>query len=67
MSAIEIFREILRANRKGRGTGIYAVCSAHETVLKAAMLQAIEDNSILLIESTSNQVNHHIVIKFFLS
>jgi D-tagatose-1,6-bisphosphate aldolase subunit GatZ/KbaZ len=57
MSAIENFREILRANKKGHSAGIYSVCSAHETVLKAAMLQATEDNSILLIESTSNQVN----------
>ena len=59
MRAIDIFREILRANKKGQCTGIYSVCSAHETVLKTAMLQAIEDNSILLIESTSNQVNQN--------
>jgi D-tagatose-1,6-bisphosphate aldolase subunit GatZ/KbaZ len=57
MTAIDIFREILRMNKKGRGTGIYSVCSAHETVLKASMLQAKEDSSIVLIESTSNQVN----------
>jgi D-tagatose-1,6-bisphosphate aldolase subunit GatZ/KbaZ len=57
MSAIDIFREILMSNKKGRRTGIYSVCSAHEAVLKAGMLQAKEDNSILLIESTSNQVN----------
>ena len=57
MSAIEIFRDILMLNKKGKRTGIYSVCSAHETVLKAGMLQAIDDNSILLIESTSNQVN----------
>ena len=41
----------------GKGTGIYAICSAHDAVIKASMLQAKEDNSILLIESTSNQVN----------
>jgi len=57
MAALDIFREILRMNKKGRGVGIYAICSAHETVLKASMLQAKEDNSIVLIESTSNQVN----------
>jgi D-tagatose-1,6-bisphosphate aldolase subunit GatZ/KbaZ len=57
MSAIEIFRDILMLNKKGKRTGIYSLCSAHETVLKAGMLQAREDNSILLIESTSNQVN----------
>ena len=57
MSVIDIFREILMSNKKGRRTGIYSICSAHEAVLKAGMLQAKEDNSILLIESTSNQVN----------
>ncbi len=37
--------------------GIYSVCSANRYVLEAAMLQARQDNSILLIESTSNQVD----------
>jgi D-tagatose-1,6-bisphosphate aldolase subunit GatZ/KbaZ len=57
MTAIDLFRELVLMNKKGRGTGIYSVCSAHETVLKASMMQAQEDNSIVLIESTSNQVN----------
>jgi D-tagatose-1,6-bisphosphate aldolase subunit GatZ/KbaZ len=57
MSAIDIFREILKMSKKSRRTGINSVCSAHEAVLKAAMQQAKDDNSILLIESTSNQVN----------
>ncbi|CAB1077851.1 hypothetical protein D1AOALGA4SA_5629 [Olavius algarvensis Delta 1 endosymbiont] len=57
MSAIDIFREIIRMNKEGRRTGIYSVCSAQGVVLKAAMMQAKADNSILLVESTSNQVN----------
>lgn len=57
MSAIGIFREILVLNKKNRRVGIFSICSAREAVLKAGMLQAKEDNSILLIESTSNQVN----------
>ena len=57
MTAIDVFREILRMNKVGKSTGIYSICSAHDTVLKASMQQAQEDNSILLIESTSNQVN----------
>ena len=57
MKAIDIFRDILMSNRKGKRTGIYSICSAQEAVLKAGMLQAREDNSILLVESTSNQVN----------
>lgn len=43
---------------KGRPQGIYSVCSAHPWVLEAAIDQAKEDGSNLLIEATSNQVNH---------
>jgi D-tagatose-1,6-bisphosphate aldolase subunit GatZ/KbaZ len=37
--------------------GIYSICSAHPWVLGAAMMQALEDGTPLLIESTSNQVD----------
>jgi D-tagatose-1,6-bisphosphate aldolase subunit GatZ/KbaZ len=50
-------REILSANRRAKGLGIYSICSANRFVLEAGMLQAARDNSLLLIESTSNQVN----------
>ncbi len=43
-------------HRTGRG-GIASICSAHPTVLEACMDHAKEDGSILLIESTSNQVD----------
>jgi len=42
----------------GRPRGIYSVCSAHPWVLEAAMEQAHADGTHLLIEATSNQVNH---------
>src|SRR5271155_2050931 len=48
---------ILRANRLGSRAGVYSVCSANRFVLEAAMQQAKADENILLIESTSNQVN----------
>jgi D-tagatose-1,6-bisphosphate aldolase subunit GatZ/KbaZ len=50
-------REILGANRRGKGLGIYSICSANRFVLESAMLQAARDRGLLLIESTSNQVN----------
>jgi D-tagatose-1,6-bisphosphate aldolase subunit GatZ/KbaZ len=56
-SAEEIFLEILKNNREGAAKGIYSVCSAHADVLEACFIQAKIDNSILLIESTSNQVD----------
>jgi D-tagatose-1,6-bisphosphate aldolase subunit GatZ/KbaZ len=52
-------RHILEANRRGEHTGIYSVCSANQAVLEAAMTQALRDDSLLCIESTSNQVNQY--------
>ena len=40
-----------------RRRAITSVCSAHELVIEAALLQAIEDGSPALIEATCNQVN----------
>jgi D-tagatose-1,6-bisphosphate aldolase subunit GatZ/KbaZ len=57
MSAVNKYVQILADNRAGKGTGIYSICSAQSTVLEASMLQAKKDESILLIESTSNQVD----------
>lgn len=57
MNAISEFSKILKENRCGKAVGIYSICSAHSVVLEAGMAQAIEDNSMVLIESTSNQVN----------
>jgi D-tagatose-1,6-bisphosphate aldolase subunit GatZ/KbaZ len=48
---------ILEQNRQGQLVGVYSICSANRFVLEAGMLQARRDESILLIESTSNQVN----------
>ena len=39
--------------------GIYSVCSAHPWVLQAAAEQSREDDHLLLIEATSNQVNQN--------
>jgi D-tagatose-1,6-bisphosphate aldolase subunit GatZ/KbaZ len=39
--------------------GIYSICSAHPWVLEAAMKQALDDDTPLLIESTSNQVDQY--------
>jgi D-tagatose-1,6-bisphosphate aldolase subunit GatZ/KbaZ len=57
MNARNIFLDILNNNRNGQRKGVYSVCSAHPVVLKSAMIQARQDESIVLIESTSNQVD----------
>lgn len=41
-----------------KAVGVYSVCSAHPWVIEAAILQATEDGNVLLLEATSNQVNH---------
>jgi D-tagatose-1,6-bisphosphate aldolase subunit GatZ/KbaZ len=56
-NASERLQEIIHRNRRGEKLGVYAVCSAHPSVIAAAVRQALEDESILLIESTSSQVN----------
>ena len=59
MSAIAELLKRLESNKKGIGRGIYSICSAHKAVLQAALLQAKEDNSFVVIESTSNQVDQY--------
>ena len=50
-------RRIFSRNRGGERAGTYAVCSAHPTVLESSVAQAVEDGSVLHVESTSSQVN----------
>jgi D-tagatose-1,6-bisphosphate aldolase subunit GatZ/KbaZ len=52
-------QNIVKRNRASRRGGVYAVCSAHPWVIDAAIHQAIDDDSLLLVESTSSQVNQH--------
>jgi len=50
-------QEIVKRQKQGEYIGIYSCCSANKYVLKAAMQRAKKNNTFLLIESTSNQVN----------
>ncbi len=59
MSAINEFLQLMKDNKAGKRKGIYSICSAHPDVIKASMMQAKEDGSIALIESTSNQVDQN--------
>jgi D-tagatose-1,6-bisphosphate aldolase subunit GatZ/KbaZ len=56
-SSASEFRNILERNRGGERVGTYAVCSAHPRVLEAAIRRALQDGSLLHVESTSSQVN----------
>jgi len=52
-------KEITLSNIAGSGKGIASICSANWFVVKAAILNAVQNNSMLLIEATSNQVNQN--------
>ncbi|TQR84475.1 D-tagatose-bisphosphate aldolase, class II, non-catalytic subunit [Mycobacterium hodleri] len=47
------------SHKAGSPVGVYSVCSAHPTVVEAAMVQAAADDSYVLIEATSNQVDQY--------
>jgi len=53
----ESLTALLQAHRNGKSVGIYSLCSANRYVLEAGIEQAKQDGSLLLIESTPNQVN----------
>ena len=54
---VNYLRDTIRRHKAGEAAGVYSVCSAHPTVLEAAIRQALEDGTYLLIEATSNQVD----------
>jgi D-tagatose-1,6-bisphosphate aldolase subunit GatZ/KbaZ len=49
--------ETISRHKAGEPVGIYSVCSAHPTVVQAAIEQARADGGYVLIEATSNQVD----------
>ncbi len=49
--------DTIRRHKSGEAVGVYSVCSAHPTVVEAAIAQAAADGSHVLIEATSNQVD----------
>jgi D-tagatose-1,6-bisphosphate aldolase subunit GatZ/KbaZ len=53
----QMLQETLRRNRSSRSGGVYAICSAHPSVIDAGIRQAEEDGVVLHVESTSSQVN----------
>jgi len=56
-NACQRLQDVIHRNRRSGNTGVCSVCSAHPSVIAAAIQQAIQDGSILLVESTSSQVN----------
>ena len=51
--------KIIELQKDNKAVGIYSACTANGIVLEAAMEKALETDSVLLIESTSNQVDQY--------
>jgi D-tagatose-1,6-bisphosphate aldolase subunit GatZ/KbaZ len=49
--------ELTRKHKAGNALGVYAVCSANPHVIRASLQQAQTDDSLMLVEATSNQVD----------
>ncbi|MEP6502533.1 MAG: D-tagatose-bisphosphate aldolase, class II, non-catalytic subunit [Betaproteobacteria bacterium] len=49
--------ELVRRHKAGQAIGIYAICSAHPVVLRAALAEGLRSDAPVLVEATSNQVN----------
>ena len=56
-STTELLLEIVESNRAGHRVGLPSVCSADRFVLEAALGQGVRDQTVVLVESTCNQVN----------
>ena len=54
---MKVLQEIISENKLGHHSGIYSCCSANEDVIRAALDRARRTKTVVLIESTSNQVN----------
>ncbi len=59
MPGVDAVREIVLKQKRGISRGMYSICSSHPFVIQASIRQAVEDESALLIEATSNQVNQY--------
>jgi D-tagatose-1,6-bisphosphate aldolase subunit GatZ/KbaZ len=51
--------DTISRHKAGEPVGVYSVCSAHPTVVEAAFTQAAVDDTYVLIEATSNQVDQY--------
>jgi len=49
--------DIVQRQKGGEAVGVTSICSAHPLVLEAAVLQALADDTTVLVEATSNQVD----------
>lgn len=56
---IHPLKKIVEYKNEHKAIGIYSACTASELAIKACMLQAKKENSVLLVEATANQVDQN--------
>jgi len=54
---MEFMLDLVQRHKAGQPVGIYSVCSAHPIVIEAALRAGLRNDTAVLIEATSNQVN----------
>jgi len=57
VNVTERLLHLVDSNLGGERVGIYSICSTDRFVLEAGMTQGLRDGTVVLIESTCNQVN----------
>lgn len=55
----DYLRNIVKLQKQGKAVGIYSACSGNRLVLEACMRHAKDTGTVLLIESTANQVDQY--------
>ena len=55
----QLLRSVIEQNRSGATVAIPSVCSAQPDVLRASLMRAAKLEVPLVVEATSNQVNHY--------
>jgi D-tagatose-1,6-bisphosphate aldolase subunit GatZ/KbaZ len=54
---VKSLSDVVARHKGGQAVGVYALCSAHPTVIASALREAQAAGTELLLEATSNQVN----------
>ena len=57
MHAYDFMKDVVVSQHRGKPKGVFSVCSTHPSVIAATLKDARDRGTVVLLESTSNQVN----------
>ena len=57
MDAYDFLKDVVVSQHRGKPKGVFSVCSTHPSIIVATLKNARDQGSVVLLESTSNQVN----------